>query len=150
MLRSWRNDSILADLIAAGIPVLIGFSLASHNIGNLGTLLQNQKADLYHMEANIIAAILGFMIAAAAIIGSASGIQALRSEQYGLYKRLIGTLTDSMTVALVTVVFDVFATILDPKTSNKVFFACFGLGLFLLVILRIARTVRRLYQALSI
>jgi hypothetical protein len=119
-------------------------------VGHFSEHIGAVRGGLYQLEAQTIAAILGFLIAAAAILGTAGGIQRLRTERYAVYKLLIRSFTSSMAVSVIALVYDVAAFVGDQDVKSTSVFVVVGFVLFLIVSLRILRAVRRLYQSLSI
>lgn len=149
-LRAARNDSIYVDLIAAAVAVAV-LVASAHGYSGFLKHIGAIRGALYQLEALIVAAILGFLIAATAILGVATAVQRLRVERYGIYKLLIASFVSSMTISTVSIVYFVVAFIADQdEKSPNALFSLIGFALFLAVMLRIARSVRRLYQTLSI
>lgn len=150
LFRLIRNDALVPDVV---VCVVIGAVLAfgpSRWVGHFSEHIGALRGALYQLEALAVAGILGFLIAATAILGTAVGIQRLRAERYAVYKLLIRSFVSSMVVSVIALVYEVVAFIADQDVKSTSVFVMVGFVLFLIVSLRILRAVRRLYQSLSI
>lgn len=148
--RRLRNDALFPDVVfCIGIGAILVF-VPSRWIGHFSEHIGALRGALYQLEALAVAGILGFLIAATAILGTAVGIQHLRTERYVVYKLLIRSFASSMVVSIIALVYEVVAFIADQNAQSTPIFVMVGFVLFLVVALRILRAVRRLYQSLSI
>jgi len=149
MRRAWRNDALWPDtLIAAAFGGLCQLG-ASHDWNSFGSTINVLKTTFYGVESQIFASILGFLIAAAAILATSSRIDVVRNNYRPVYKTLVHSFRDSMYLSLIAVIYSFVAATLDHGGNNAVWFVV-ALGIFMLVMIRVTRAVRRLCQTLLI
>jgi hypothetical protein len=114
-----------------------------------GSGLVSTKSALYPTEAEMFAAMLGFLIAGAAVLLASSNIEKLKVSGFHLYKLLAGSFRDSMYALIGAIAYVVAAMIFDQSKSD-VSWAAGAVVVLILVLARVARAARRLYYALLI
>jgi len=154
VVRAWKNDSLVLDAgIVAAVIVGGGIIIVRNPLGYghiLSVLLIGQKTSYYYAEAQVVAAILGFLIAATAIIGTGAmtGLQMLKEQRFAMYKRLVQTFAESMFACLVAITFAMVAVVADQDSKARPWGVLLAVGVLMLVVLRVTRAARRLYMSL--
>lgn len=150
LVRAIRNDALWPDILLCA--AICGFTLlfSDHKIGDFARHIGLVRGALYQLEGQVIAAILGFLIATAAILSTSNALQHLRVERYDVYKLLVKSLASSMVVSLAAIIYEIVAFICDQDEKSSSIYSSIGFAVFLVICLRIGRTIRRLYQSLCI
>lgn len=154
MINAWKNDALWLDCMLVSVGFGVGI-LVSWKLGYVDATYCSIRGTYYSTVAGTTANILGFLVAAAAIVASAksAGLQKLKEERSSLYARLVGTFSVSAYVLAVCVATSllglVFDQIVDAKTHDCPPYAGIIVGfIFSLGIIRLIRATRRLYQAM--
>jgi hypothetical protein len=147
MIRAWRNDAFWCDALLCAVISLIGEEAARHDTLGFGSGLNVVKSSMYGSELQALASLLGFLIAGAAVVAAAPGLNVVKKSNFRLYKRLAEGFRDSMYCAAAACVFMLIAPIFDRRSDNAAI-AVVAVGVFLLVVVRLVRAARRLYQTL--
>ncbi len=116
---------------------------------SFGTDLRGVKSNLYPVEAQVFAAILGFLIAGAAVLVASANLERLKAGSFQLYKLLARSFRDSMLVLIGGIAYVVAVMIFDQGKS-AVAPAAIAVVILILVLTRVSRAVRRLYLTLLI
>lgn len=149
MRRAWKNDAMWLDLLLAAVIFLVGETAAQRDWLSFGTKLDAIKGSLYTTEAAVCAAILGFLIAGAAVLVASSNLERLKTSSFQLYKLLARSFRNSMYCSILTIAFVIGALIFDQDKSTPVA-AVVAVVLLMLVLGRVLRAARRLYLTLLI
>jgi hypothetical protein len=149
LTRAWRSDSIALDIVVVSVVLCVVFLFSLRNWFGAGDALRAVKPQLYSLEAQILASVLGLLIAGAAIIAGSSSLDRLKVGSYRLYAALAKSLRDSMYCAAFSLGAALFCWIFDAS-NKRLGLVPVLLALFVLVLLRVVRTIRRLYQTMLV
>jgi hypothetical protein len=145
----WNNDELWFDLLIC-VALGGGFQVAAHqNFLGFAEGVNQQKAALYSVEAQVAASLLGFLLAAVAIITTSSTLAVVKAANPPVYRKVVVSFRDSMTSAVFAVAYCFMAWILDRSGDNAVWFVV-GLAIMALLAIRIVRVIYRLQQILFI
>jgi hypothetical protein len=148
-VRAWRSDAIVADVVIATATLGVAWLFAAHDWLGFGGTLGSAKGQLYSLGCQILASVLGLLIAGAAIIAASSNLERLKVSSFRLYGALAKSLRDSMFCAVFALAAAFIGMIFDRGKSWTILEIAV-LVFFGLVLLRLVRTIRRLYQTMLV
>jgi hypothetical protein len=150
VIRSaWRNDSNAIDVVLVTVLGIALLLAARSDVLSIGSKLNLEKTQTYANECTILAAVLGFLIAGTAIIASSAQLKVIKEQRYELFKRLASSFRDSIYSSVAALTYSFIASIFDQSKDDAAYLVL-AVALFMLVILRVVRAARRLYQTLII